>query len=186
MRIISGRYRGRRLKGPAAEGLRPTSDRVKESVFNIIVDRLADARVLDLFAGTGNLGLEALSRGAASAVFVDSSPRSLRVLRDNLRIADDPSSIRVVSGDAFRAVETLARRADRFDVAFVDPPYHLGMADRALEALAGWNLINPGGVIVVECAANEPPPGEHGFRLYRKAEYGDTVVYFYVHCGSEA
>lgn len=179
MRIISGRYRGRRLKGPTGEGLRPTSDRVKESIFNILADRLSGARVMDMFAGTGNLGLEALSRDAASAIFIDSSPRSLRVLHDNLSMVGPSVPAKVMTGDALRAVETLARRGERFDLVFVDPPYHQGLADRALQALSGAGIVAPGGVIVVECAAKEPAPGGHGFCLFRTAAYGDTVVYFF-------
>src|SRR3954453_13668244 len=121
MRVIAGSYGGRTLKAPAGDGTRPTSDRVREALFSILGDRVAGARVLDLFAGSGALGIEALSRGAASATFVDDAPAALRVLRANLEALGEDAE--VVRADAVRWLRAASGRAHQYDLVLLDPPY---------------------------------------------------------------
>src|SRR5512146_2755040 len=131
MRIVGGRWRGRRIKAPADDRVRPTGDRVREAWVSIVNPWLAGARVLDLFAGSGALGLEALSRGAAVVDFVELSAKSLTALRDNIAALDAGDAAVVHRGDALRFVESLPAHA--YDVAFADPPYDLGLATKLAE-----------------------------------------------------
>lgn len=180
MRVITGIYKGRRLKGPVNDELRPTSDRVKEAIFNVLAGRIEGARVLDMFAGTGNLGIESLSRGASHVHFIDQSTGSLRLLRYNLDlIGAGAERFRILAGDAFRAVERLGRTDTRFDVVFVDPPYRKGLAGQALEALASAQVLAGGCVIVAECDSKEPQPVNESLSLFRISEYGDTSIYYF-------
>src|SRR5688572_7165713 len=133
MRIVAGRWRGRRIRPPADARVRPTADRVREAWMSIVQPDLSDAAVLDLFAGSGALGLEAISRGARSAEFVDIGARSLAALRDNIRSLDAESETTVHRGDAVKFAARLPK--DAFDVAFADPPYRLGLA---LEIAKQW------------------------------------------------
>ncbi len=121
MRVIAGRHGGRRLQAPAGEATRPTSDRVREALFSILGARVEGAHVLDLFAGSGALGIEALSRGAAAATFVDAAPDAVRVLRGNLAALGEEAE--VVHGDALRWLRAAPRRARQYDLVFLDPPY---------------------------------------------------------------
>src|SRR6185436_9098656 len=131
MRIVAGKWRGRRIKAPPDLSVRPTADRVREAWMSIVGPALPDARVVDLFAGSGALGLEALSRGAAHADFVEKDPRSLRVLRENADRLDAGEAIGVFRQDVFRFLADLGDA--RYDIAFVDPPYDLGLAERVAE-----------------------------------------------------
>ena len=169
MRIVSGRWRGRRIKAPADDRVRPTADRVREAWMSILQHDLPDARVLDLFAGSGALGLEALSRGAARAEFVEVGARSLRALRDNADALGAGEAAVIHRGDALRFIDGLG--AGAFDVAFADPPYRLGLAERVV---ARWLAVPFADVLSVEHAADEPmPPGGDTRR------YGDTAITFY-------
>ena len=138
MRIITGSARGCRLKTPQGqETTRPTADRVKESVFNILGSMVQDRRVLDLFAGTGNLGLEALSRGAAAAVFADRTTADL--IRENARRTRLEDRVQVLSGDVFAILRRLEAQGERFSLIFCDPPYHKGLWQQALAAIgSSW------------------------------------------------
>lgn len=127
LRVVAGEFRGRRLRAPADERVRPTADRVREAWFSVLGDAVAGARVLDLFAGSGALGIEALSRGAAHATFVELAAPSLRALRANVAALDVAGRVTVRRGDALRFVARLDRRA--FDLAFADPPYTTGQAE---------------------------------------------------------
>jgi 16S rRNA (guanine966-N2)-methyltransferase len=177
MRVIAGAYKGRRLAAPTWPGLRPTSDRLKESVFAILAPVLEGARVLDGFAGSGALGIEALSRGAASVVFVDEDVRAAELIGRNLahcRIADGYVMIRA---EFTRALRQLA--ADRrFDVALLDPPYDIAGLEAVVDAAAG--RMAPGGVIVLEHASRRQAPSRAaGFAAVRQVRAGDSTVTFY-------
>ena len=176
MRIVGGRWRGRSLvalgKGDAAAHLRPTTDRVRESVFNLLqnggyADALQDTRVLDVFAGTGALGLEALSRGAAEATFIEQGRKSLAILRDNIALLNAPATI--LPRDARRPGPGRPH-----DLVFLDPPYAKGLGEEALAALhaAGW--IAPEALIVWEDSV--PPLLPQGFTALDQRRYGDTLV----------
>lgn len=178
MRIIGGEWRGRRLasvgKGDTAAHLRPTSDRVRESLFNVLAnahgDRLEGARVLDLFAGTGALGLEALSRGAAEAVFVENGRTAQKLLRENIRLCDAAARAQIIPRDARKPGPTDAPAT----LVFLDPPYGKGLGEQALEAVraAGW--IAGGALVVWEESAEIAVPG--WLTLEDERRYGDTVI----------
>lgn len=172
MRIIAGKYRGRTLASFKGEEIRPTSDRVKESVFQILSPRIAGARVLDLFCGSGALGLECLSRGAAEAVFNDLRAESLAVLRKNLvRVTE---SYRVVCRD-FRAC--LSAETGQFDLIFSDPPYREDFLCEIGALVAERGLLRGGGLLVHESEREETPPA--GFRMADFRRYGRTAVCFF-------
>ena len=169
MRIVAGEWRGRRIAAPADPRVRPTADRVREAWMSIVGPRLEGARVLDLFAGSGALGLEALSRGAASAEFVELNAASLRALRENIAHLGAGDRAVVRRGDALRIAESLA--AGAYDVAFADPPYRLGMAERIA---ARWLEVPFAAVLGVEHGAKEAMP-EGG----ETRRYGDTAITIY-------
>jgi len=180
MRIISGKARGRRLKAPKGQHVRPTSARVKEALFNILPHDLGGTKVLDLFAGTGNLTIEALSRGAAEALLVDSSPRLEKTIRENLRRLDLSDRARVWTMPVTRALRRLAAQGERFDTIFVDPPYGRRLLEPALKMIAEGALLRPSGVLIAEHSAREKPELTYGgLALTDQRRYGDTVLSFY-------
>jgi 16S rRNA (guanine966-N2)-methyltransferase len=169
MRIVAGRWRGRRIVAPSGDDVRPTADRVREAWMSIVHPLLADARVLDLFAGSGALGIEAVSRGAAHADLVEIAPPSLKAIGANLAAVDAGALVQVHRADALRFIETLEPHA--YDVAFADPPYDLGLAAKVAER---WLAVPFAGLLGVEHRAFEPMPkgGE-------KRKYGGTAITFY-------
>ena len=152
MRVITGSARGRKLMEPKDQSVRPTTDMVKEAIFSIVQFDVPGRRVLDLFAGTGQLGIEALSRGARECVFVDNSAASLALVRKNLEICGFSGV--VVRSDAL----AFLRRAGKFDLVFVDPPYHGGLYEDVLNGLFSFDILNDGGIILVESMRNESMP----------------------------
>ena len=152
MRVITGTARGRKLAEPADMSVRPTTDMVKEAIFSIVQFDVPGRRVLDLFAGTGQLGIEALSRGAAECVFVDNSPASLALVRKNLETCRMQAP--VIRADAVSYLE----HCGKFDLVLVDPPYHAGLYDKVLQNLFSFDIINNGGIILVESMRDEPMP----------------------------
>lgn len=180
MRVIAGSARGRRLAAPPGSDTRPTADRVREALFSILGPPPAGAVVLDLFAGAGTLGIEALSRGAERAVFADHSRAAARVLRRNLEELGLAGRAELHVGDATRFAARLAGEGRAFSWIFIDPPYAAGLADAALAAIAAGGLLAPDGVVVVEHDRRAPPRPAHG--LLSKADcrrYGDTELTFY-------
>ena len=176
MRIITGSKRGKKLSALEGEQVRPTTDRVKESLFTILQFQLEGRRFLDLFAGSGQIGLEALSRGAAQAVFVDLSRDSIRVVEQNITACGFQDSARVVQSDF--AGYLRGTRA-KFDVAFLDPPFRSGLLEQALPLAAG--AMNPGGILVCEHPRDEALPEEAGpFRKYREYRYGKIMLTTYL------
>ena len=186
MRIIGGSFRGRRLasvgKGDAGAHLRPTSDRVRESLFNILEsshgDRLEGARVLDMFAGTGALGLEALSRGAGHVSFMENGRPAQKILRENIRICGAEEQVQVITRDARKPGPAPAPCS----LIFLDPPYGKGLGEQALTAAqaAGW--VAPGALIVWEESAGITPPD--GIVLVDERRYGDTTIRL-LHAGNQ-
>lgn len=178
MRVIAGRLRGRRLVDAPRSGVRPTSDRVRESLFAWLGD-IEGASVLDAYAGTGALGIEALSRGARRAVFVERSQAALSVLRRNLRglgLGGSPEAVRVLRGDAVRAVRRLGRAGERFDLVLLDPPYASGELPRILTALVKTGVLADAAEVVVEASRRHPLPPVGGLALQATRRYGDTQV----------
>lgn len=174
MRVITGTAKGRKLKELEGIETRPTTSRVKEGIFNIIQFDVEGRRVLDLFAGTGQLGIEALSRGAASAVFVEERRDAAAVIRENLKVTGLSQRARVVNGSA---EGFLSSGREAFDLIFLDPPYGSGLLEAALEAISGFDILSNHGIIVCESPLEQvlpalaPPYFQH--RVYR---YGKTKV----------
>ncbi|WP_224982017.1 16S rRNA (guanine(966)-N(2))-methyltransferase RsmD [Geomonas agri] len=182
MRVIAGSARGRQLLAPKNMRVRPTADRVKEALFSMLVSRLGDfsgMRVLDIFAGTGNLGIEALSRGAESAVFIDSHRDSAELIRKNLEVTRLSDRAKVVVQEAAAAVRWLSRGEAAFHLVFLDPPYAEGHTQRLLELLSTSPLIDAGTTVVAEFSAKEDIPTRFG-RLAESERrvYGDTALSF--------
>jgi len=175
MRVITGTARGRKLKTLPGREVRPTTDLVKESVFSIIQFEVEGAAFLDLFAGSGQVGIEALSRGARSCVFVDSARQAQDIVRDNLASSGLEQGSRIVPMDS---LAYLAGCRESFDIAFLDPPYNQGLLPKALPLVAP--RMAPGGVILCEHERGEQLPDEAGaFRVYRTYRYGKTMVTVY-------
>jgi len=179
MRVTAGLAKGTRLKTASRAATRPTSDMVKEAVFNALAPRLEGARVLDLFAGAGGLGIEALSRGADTAVFVERDARSAAAIRDNLRAAQLEGHGQVRRANAVTEVASLAAAGARFDVIVLDPPYGQELAGRTLRAIAASGALAPGGVAVAEGHWRDDPGEIEGLRRTRTARYGETAVWYY-------
>jgi 16S rRNA (guanine966-N2)-methyltransferase len=180
MRIIAGAFKGRRL-APVQGRTRPTAAKVREAVFSILGPAVLGARVLDLFAGTGALGIEALSRGAAVAVFVEDHPEALKGLRRNLEDLGLGDRTTVLPLPVAMALKKVAGRGEGFNLAFLDPPYGGGMAVAALGALASLDLLVPGARVVVEHSRRESLPEACGaLTRLTVRRYGDTQVAFYL------
>lgn len=172
MRVVAGRFGGRRLQAPVGRATRPTSDRVREALFSILGARAAGADVLDLFAGSGALGLEALSRGAATATFVDSAPTAIRAVRDNLAALGAAADVR--REDALRFLHGAAGAARHYDLVFLDPPYRLAerLGRPLSEALPA--VLAPAAVVVAE--SDRRAPLELTLPLHDERRYGDTLI----------
>jgi 16S rRNA (guanine(966)-N(2))-methyltransferase RsmD len=175
MRVIAGIYGGRRLAAPPGDATRPTSDRVREALFSILGPRVPGARVLDLFAGSGALGIEALSRGAASATFVDDAHRAIKAIRGNLDALGASAEIR--RSDALRFLGAASAGGAQYDLLFLDPPYRHaeGLASRLSEALPA--VLAPGAVAVAE--SDRRAPLALDLPLHDERRYGDTLIRIY-------
>ncbi|HBG76796.1 MAG TPA: 16S rRNA (guanine(966)-N(2))-methyltransferase RsmD [Clostridiales bacterium] len=180
LRIIAGERKGRILKTVPGRSTRPTTDRVKESVFNILQPRLYGASILDLFSGTGNLGLEAMSRGSRNAVFVERAPAALAVLRENCQALHYTDAVEILAQDVQRAISLLSARRGVFDIVFMDPPYDSDLEAVTIAALDVSHLVADGGKIVVEhLLQDEQEDNIGGFIRYDMRKYGNTAVSFY-------
>ena len=179
MRIITGVAKGRRLLSPRGETVRPTSDRIKESVFGILGENVVDAVVLDLFAGTGNLGIEALSRGARKAIFVERDKEALRLIRRNLSQCDMEERSEVMPKDVLRAISVLEVRGERFDIIFADPPYGRGWIVKIFQVLGDHRICHERTILVVQRDRRESLPERiTGWGLVRERRIGDSVISF--------
>ena len=180
MRVVGGRLRGRNLAAPASRDIRPTADRLRESVFNILVhaydDPIEDARVLDLFAGTGALGIEAISRGAAYALFVDEGVEARALLRDNVETLGLGGVTRIFRRDATNLGP--AHPIEAFSLVFLDPPYGKGLAEKALLSARAGGWLKPNALIVVEEAADAGFKPPEGFAELERRSYDDTEFAF--------
>lgn len=186
MRVISGSARGRTLKTVKSREVRPTSDRVKESLFNVLAPRVGDALFLDLFAGSGGVGIEALSRGARFCVFVDLSVAHLQMVTENLRVTGLSEQTELLRSDARAAVANLGKRGDQFDLIFVDPPYGVGLVSESLAEIALKGILATDGWVVCEhhkkdlvpdAVPGRPEAG--GLLRFRELLFGDTILSLY-------
>ncbi len=175
MRVISGKFKGRQLVSFKADHIRPTTDRVKESLFNILMQDIDGARVLDLFAGTGSLSIEAYSRGAAYVECVESHSKSLKIIFENLRLLKIENEIKVVKSDVFNFIKKY--NGDPFDVILVDPPFTEKFSHSVLQELAKSKLFKPGTVIAIESAKKEHMEDLYdSLRLIDRRPFGDKIL----------
>ncbi len=182
MRIIAGKYKSRLISSPKGVELRPTADRVKESLFGILGAFIIDKAVLDLFSGTGNLGIEALSRGAGSCVFVDKNPRCVTTVKENLATLGIKENVEVKLRDAFKYISEARGSGTKFDLIFLDPPYYKDLIKKSLIMLDNYIIITPHSYITAEHykADDLPQPGElKNLKLCRQEKYGGTFLSFY-------
>ncbi len=189
MRIVSGSLRGRALKTPEGQGTRPTSDRARQAVFNILehaawAPELAGTRVIDLFAGSGALGFEAISRGAGFCLFVETDEAARGAIRENIDAFGLFGATRIHRRDATDLGVRPASAGDPFDLAFLDPPYRKGLAERALAGLAEGGWLKPGAVLVVERGSDEADLAVAGFEALDARDYGAARVTFLRYSGT--
>lgn len=172
MRIIGGKYRAKKLNTPPSDHIRPTTDRMRETLFNMLEHGagpgLRGSRILDLFAGTGTLGIEALSRGAEKVVFVDNEPQSVKLIRENLSQINDPDNAIVVAKNAL----TFKHNGAKFDVIFIDPPYSKGLISPALLNILDQGLLNDSGIVLIEYSSEELLDIPENFEEIKKRKMG--------------
>lgn len=181
MRITGGQFRGRPLFTLKGGEVRPTLDKTRQAFFNIIGDKIIGSRFLDLFGGTGAMGLEAVSRGAEHAVIMEKEHTALVIKNvERLGLAGDPC-VRVVHADAFAMMEKYARDGETFDLIYADPPWKMDAWKRI--ASLGAAILSEKGVLTMEAYYKAPPPAAHGLELYDQRRYGDTALYFYTQAG---
>lgn len=177
MRVITGSARGRRLETLSGDDVRPTTDRVKEAIFSILQFDIENRSFLDLFAGSGQMGIEALSRGAKSATFVDNKKEAIRIIKDNLNTTKLFDKATVVNMDSLGFLQYTDKK---FDYAFIDPPYNSGLLQKAMENIA--QVMNESGAVICEIPTNDEILSNYGdFFLDRKYRYGKIMVYVYRH-----
>lgn len=177
MRIITGEYKGRRLESPVGYDIRPTSDKVKESIFNLLMHDLWQSVCVDLFAGTGNLGLEALSRGAKKCYFCDNSRDSIKLIKMNIEKCKAEEKSKVIIGNYMKCLERMKEQADIF---FVDPPYRDGLYEKCLGAIDELDLLSDKGIIVAEHDKTVKLPERiGGLEKYKERNYGKIFVSLY-------
>ncbi|MCL2461657.1 MAG: 16S rRNA (guanine(966)-N(2))-methyltransferase RsmD [Defluviitaleaceae bacterium] len=178
MRVISGAARGRKLLSPDGLETRPTADRFRETLFDIIGPDIRGGAFLDLFSGSGAIGVEAISRGAESAVFVDNSPAALKIIEKNIGLVKFQAQSLVLAMDCLEALRFLAEKGRMFDYIFMDPPYHRNLCPVCLEAIGKLGLLREGGIVIIERASDEEVPTPVDFERYRVKEYRATAFDF--------
>lgn len=183
MRVISGSARGKQLSPVPGMDTRPTTDRVKESVFNILQTYIMDCDMLDLFAGTGQMGIEALSRGAGHAVFCDHAPAALRVIRKNIAAAHMEDRAEVLSGEFERILGSMKGR--QFDIVFLDPPYGGEILNNALKCIELFDILRPDGIIVCESSVHDGVVCPKSMRVKKEYKYGAIRLTTIVHQHSD-
>lgn len=178
MRVISGKYKGKKIEGYDIEGTRPTQDRVKESLFAMIQEDLRDATVLDLFAGSGNLGIEALSNGASLAYFVDKNPKCIEALNKNIKDMEN-EKVKIYNKDYLEALQYFYNQDIKFDIIFLDPPYHLECIDNIIQKIIEWGLLNIEGIIVCEYELDSFQEKYSTLELIKEKKYGYKNIRIY-------
>jgi 16S rRNA (guanine(966)-N(2))-methyltransferase RsmD len=179
VRVIGGEFKGRILCAPQGEKVRPTSDRVREAIFDILGPVWNFQRVLDLFAGTGSLGIEALSRGAQEAVFVEQGKNALTVLKGNLKALGLKSRTWILPLAVKRGIAVLGEKGERFNLIFIDPPYGKGLVGKAIGDIVQRGILAPTGIIVAEHSARDEITSPVGLVISQLRRYGDTAVSFF-------
>ena len=181
MRVIAGTAKGRPLKAVSGIGTRPTTDKVKEAIFSMIGPYFTSGRGLDLYAGTGGLGIEALSRGLEHVIFIDLASASIQIIQDNLRVVGFADQAEVYRNDSLRALKLLQRRKLSFDLVFLDPPYNMKSVEDILRQMQLMDLLNDEATIVAEHeASHEYAEAFADFTRRKHNHYGDTAVSIYI------
>ncbi|OIJ13275.1 16S rRNA (guanine(966)-N(2))-methyltransferase RsmD [Anaerobacillus alkalilacustris] len=180
MRVISGTCKGRPLKAVPGTLTRPTTDKVKESIFNIIGPYFKGGQVLDLYAGSGGLGIEALSRGTDNVIFIDQNPKAVEIIKLNLKNCRFEDKVEVYRNEAMRALKAIAKRKLKFDLIFLDPPYAKQRLEDEIDFIAKNDLLSQDGIIVTEHDANVSLSSSiDNLSCYRQEHYGDTGITIY-------
>ncbi|AEE96196.1 16S rRNA (guanine(966)-N(2))-methyltransferase RsmD [Mahella australiensis] len=179
MRITGGMAKGHKLSGPKSAGVRPTADIVKEALFNILAPYIDETVFLDLFAGTGSVGLEAMSRGAREVYFVDNKRQCVQLIKSNVSLLRMSDKAKIILADAIAAVDLLSRKQVRFDIIFMDPPYEMGYISKVLKAIVSADILNRSGILVVQRSKREALGlADVGWSTYKERAYGDTILDF--------
>jgi 16S rRNA (guanine966-N2)-methyltransferase len=181
MRVITGEYKGRRINPVKGVDIRYTSDRVKESLFSIISGIIPDSKFLDICAGSGNVGIEAISRGAEFVTFVDINPECVKTLSSNLeRCGIDSARFKIMRMEASLALDYFRRHESQFDIIFLDPPYCIGLAEKIVQGISKCNILADDGKAIVEHDVKEIVPLQvNSLAMKRQEKYGTTVLSFY-------
>lgn len=180
MRVIGGTHRGRRLRAVGGLAVRPTSDRLRETLFNILTPRISGSRFLDICAGSGAVGIEALSRGAVAVTFVERSRHACAVIEANLTALGITREATTITRDAAAALKRLEQESERFDVAFFDPPYASEIHGQVMKQLGSGDLLSAGALVIVEHRAKTPPEPDYGkLRIFREVKQGESALAFY-------
>jgi len=177
MRVITGHYKSRILKAP--KGIRPTEDRIRKALFDILGE-VSGLSFLDLFAGSGSVGFEALSQGSQEVVFVESQRQSILAIEENIKNLGCQAQVSVLCQDAFRAIDNMAQKGQKFDLIFLDPPYYKGVAQNFLQTLGEYDILHSFGYVIIQHFKKDFVAEKAGkLALWRQEQYGDSVLSFY-------
>lgn len=179
MKVISGFLKGRNIKGFNIEGTRPTQDRVKESIMAMIQNNIKDSIVLDLFAGSGSLGIETISNGAKQSYFIDNNKEAINVLRNNINNLDIKSKSKIILSDWKKILNEFGAQREKFDIIFVDPPYDYDVYEKVLDKVIELDLLNDNGLIVLEYSNKKFKENYNNLKLFRTKKYGFKSVNIY-------
>lgn len=180
MRITSGELKNRRIKSREGRETRPTLERIKEAIYSIIGEKIVDAKFLDLYAGTGNMTFEGISRGAKRAIMIEQDKEAVRIIIENVNHLGIENKCRAYKNDVFRAVEILSRKNEKFDIIFIDPPYKENISIQTIEKIFENNLLEEDGIIISEHSVYEKMPNKIGnFVKYDERNYNKKIVSFY-------
>jgi 16S rRNA (guanine(966)-N(2))-methyltransferase RsmD len=183
---MGGEAKGRKLNSPRDLTFRPTTGRVKEFLFSFLMTRVKDEVILDLFAGSGSLGIEALSRGAEKVVFVDSAALSQKLLKENLNLCGWGSRAQIIRDDVFKTIHRFGRKNILFELIFADPPFKMNYRSRILKTAYRDGILSDDGLLIIEHEGHDKDNGEHGFRLIKQRRFGHCMVSIYGSGGKHA
>jgi len=177
MRIITGKYKGRVIKAP--QGIRPTEERVRKAFFDIMGD-ISGLSFLELFAGSGAMGFEALSQGASTVLFVEKNRQAVKAIEDNLQALRIANQAELIAADVLEILPVIAKKGCKFDLIFLDPPYYEGMAEKTLQRLAEYDILQNSGYLIVQHFRKDPIPKQTGgFVVFKQSKYGSTMLSFF-------